>query len=80
MTYNPYASLMSTPPNVETVGKTEVDARVKGGLMTVCSHAGNLLNPEKTRYCKFYTKSSQRTCCMYYHQEIEVGACDCRKE
>ena len=58
----------------------QVDARVKGGLMVLCEFAGNEFNPEETRRCKYYDKSRQRTCCMYYHPEINDGVGDCIKE
>jgi hypothetical protein len=55
---------------------TEVDARVRGGLMVVCEFKGHEHDPDRKRRCKLYDKSSQRGCCMYYHEEITAGVCD----
>jgi hypothetical protein len=57
---------------------TEVDARVRGGLMTTCEFAGNEHSPKKMRKCKHYTKASRHNRCMHYREEMN-GACDCGK-
>lgn len=64
---------------VETVGISTVDARVRGGMITLCEFAGNQFDPDKKRQCKHFDKSKQRSCCMYYREEYG-GACDCIKE
>lgn len=56
---------------------TDVDARVRGGLMTMCEFAGNENNPDNTRKCKYYEKASHHNRCMYYRDE--TGVCDCIK-
>ena len=55
---------------------TPVDARVRGGLMTVCEFQGKEFDSEKKRRCKFYNKSQYRDSeCMYFYSDIEVGHC-----
>lgn len=54
---------------------SEVDARVKGGLMVVCEFKGQPESPDKLRKCKFYQPSQHRHCCLHYRDEIDVGIC-----
>jgi hypothetical protein len=77
MATNPYFNY-SMPDYGNAVSKMEVDARVRGGLMTMCEFAGHEFSPDKARKCKFYDKSKRRTCCLYYVSG--VGACQYWKE
>jgi hypothetical protein len=66
-------------PRTDGVGTsnaaTAVDARVKGGMMTVCEFAGDEFDPDKRRRCKHYNKSQYRACCHWFYEDIEVGHC-----
>jgi hypothetical protein len=65
-----------------TTNPTQVDGRVcAGGLWTwLCEFVGTGVSPDKTRKCKYYDKSSQRSCCIYFRDTLEVAVCDCMKE
>lgn len=53
-----------------------VDARVHGGMMTLCEFAGHEFDSDKKRRCKFYDKSSvSKWRCMYYRETMDC--CDC---
>lgn len=81
---NPYSYMNQQPNMVEVVGKTPVDARVKGAQFTLCEFAGNRIAPDDRRYCKFFEHASFESFrCMYYRREImenDLCMCDCRKE
>lgn len=62
-----------------TESATIVDARVFGGMFTICEFRGNEFDPEKKRKCKHYFKSYARDCCGHYRDDTEIGACDCGK-
>jgi hypothetical protein len=61
---------------------TSVDARVRqyGPWKHICEFVGTEFSPDKTRKCKFYDKSSQRNCCMWFRDDLNVAGCDCREE
>jgi hypothetical protein len=51
------------------------DARVQGGMMTLCEFAGHQYDPDRRRRCKNFKKATWRSNCMHYREDI-VGACD----
>lgn len=59
-----------------------VDARVRGvgPWSQTCEFVGTGESPDKTRKCKYYDKSSQRTCCSWFRDDLDIAGCDCRKE
>ena len=59
-----------------TTNLTDVDARIRGGLMTTCEFAGHECDPDKRRRCKHYIKATfEPTRCMHYRADMN-GACD----
>jgi hypothetical protein len=67
----------ASQPNTATPTVTECDARVRGGIMTLCEFAGHSHDPDKRRRCKFWDESSHnKGACMYYRKDFN-GACDC---
>jgi len=61
-------------PNTAT---TEVDARVKTGLMAICSFEGKELSPDGNRRCKHFRQHSQtiKPICSCFRTDIK-GVCD----
>jgi hypothetical protein len=59
---------------------TDVDGRVRGGLMVVCEFAGKEFSPEGGRRCKKYQKHSFKLdTCRFYRKDLN-GGCDCGEE
>ena len=67
-----------SPIDVQPDGPLDVDARQRG-MMTTCKHNGQQLSKDGKCRCKYYDKSRNRECCMYYNETIkckDVGICD----
>lgn len=72
-TYYPFAA--PTPPTVaSTPSPMSVDARVRGGVFTLCEFAGRQCDPDGQRCCKFYRKATRFDRCMSFRDE--TGHCD----
>jgi len=63
---------------METTYVTAVDARVRGGMLTICEFAGRKHSPAGHRKCKLFEEASRdQKWCMYYRED--TGHCDCTK-
>jgi hypothetical protein len=52
-----------------------VDARIRGGIATLCEFVGNEFDPDKKRRCKYFNKSKYRDCCQWCYDETHEKIC-----
>lgn len=76
--YNWYGS---APGATRTISTTLVDARVKGvgPWSQTCEFVGTGESPDKSRKCKYFSKSYHRLCCIHFRDDLDIAGCDCRK-
>ena len=67
----PHDWYSSQPTDVSTVGKTPVDARVRGNLFRhTCEFNGHHAAKDGKRFCKYYLKSKHREHCYHCRETI----------